>query len=116
MYLTLYHTIPTFNEIPPSPRERSPLKKLWEMEKMLVTSIFPKMFSTLSKTEMCVLATFILSSANAFNLVTSKILLFGIELKRLLFQGQLNSGLVGKWLTLTQTTNVRPFQTERIFR
>ena len=34
--LTLYHTIPTFND----PQERSLLKTLWEKEKMLVTSIF----------------------------------------------------------------------------
>ena len=37
---------------------------------MLVTSIFsfPTMFSTLSKTEIIIYVTFILSSANAFNL------------------------------------------------
>ena len=34
--LTLYHTIPTFND----PDKRSLLKTLWEKEKMLVTSIF----------------------------------------------------------------------------
>ena len=33
--------------------------------------------ATLAKTEIIILATFILLSANAFNLVTSKILLFG---------------------------------------
>ena len=34
--LTLYHTIPTFND----PQERYLLKTWWEKEKMLVTSIF----------------------------------------------------------------------------
>ena len=34
--LTLYHTVPTFN----NPRGRSLLKTLWEKEKMLVASIF----------------------------------------------------------------------------
>ena len=37
------------------------------------------MFTTLSKTDIIILATFILSSANAFNLVVSKILLYGKE-------------------------------------
>ena len=37
------------------------------------------MFSTLSKTENTILATFYLLSANALNLVKSKILLFGIK-------------------------------------
>ena len=40
------------------------------------------MFSTLSKTGIIILATFIVSSANALNLVMSKILSFGIELKK----------------------------------
>ena len=57
----LYHAMSTFND---------PRKKPFENT----------MFSTLSKTEIIIWATFILSSANAFNLVTSKILLFGIEL------------------------------------
>ena len=34
--LTLYHTIQTFN----NPEKRNLLKRLWEKEKMLVTSIF----------------------------------------------------------------------------
>ena len=43
--LTLYHTIPTFND----PKEESS-RKHWEKENMLVTSIFPfsAVFSTLS--------------------------------------------------------------------
>ena len=40
------------------------------------------MFSTLSRREIIILATFDLSSANALNLVSSKTLSFGKELKR----------------------------------
>ena len=40
-------------------------------------SSFPTVFSTLSKREIVILVTFNLSSADAFNLVMSKILLFG---------------------------------------
>ena len=43
-------------------------------------SSFPTMFSTLSKGEIIILATFNLPSAYAFNLNQSKILLFGKEL------------------------------------
>ena len=39
--------------------------------------LFPQCFLDLSKTEIVILAKFNLLSANAFNLVTSKILLFG---------------------------------------
>ena len=48
-------------------------------EKLLVQAIspFPTMFSTLSKTEIIIFVTFNLSSANAFNLVWSKILSSG---------------------------------------
>ena len=50
---------------------------------MLVQAIFPfpTMFSTLSKTEMIIFVTYNLSSANAFNLVRSKILSCGNGLK-----------------------------------
>ena len=66
---------------------------------MLVTrmfSFFPTIISTLSKTEIINLSKFYLSSANALNLVHSKHLSFGRE------------------LTLSQTTNFRFFQTERL--
>ena len=53
-------------------------------------------FSTLSKREIVIIATSNFSSANAFNLVTSKILLFGKE--------------------LPQTATFRLFQTERVCR
>ena len=42
--------------------------------------LFP-VFSTLSRREIIILTTFNLLSANAFNVVMSKILLFGKELK-----------------------------------
>ena len=63
--------------------ERSLLKTLWEKEKLLLEAIspFPTMFSTLSKTEIINFLTFNLSSANAFNLDSSKILSFGKELR-----------------------------------
>ena len=44
-------------------------------------SPFRTMFFTLSKRQIIISATFILLSDNALNLVTSKILLFGKELK-----------------------------------
>ena len=44
-------------------------------------STFLAVFSTQSKREILILATLNLLSASAFNLVTSKILLFGKELK-----------------------------------
>ena len=49
---------------------------MWEKEKMLVTSIF----SFTPEKNSCFKVTFILSSANAFNLDQSKNLLFGKEL------------------------------------
>ena len=60
------------------------LKTVWEKEKLLVQAISPfcTMFSPLSKTEITFFVTFNLSSANAFNLVWSNILLFGNGLKR----------------------------------
>ena len=58
---------------------RSLLKTLWEKEKLLVQAISPSptMFSTLSVTEIIILVTFDLSSANTFHLVWSKILSCG---------------------------------------
>ena len=44
-------------------------------------SLFPTVFSTLSRKEIIILTTSILSSANAFNLHQAKILLFGNELQ-----------------------------------
>ena len=55
---------------------------------MLVTSIFfffPTMFSIQLKTKVIILSTFILSSANAFNLDQSKSFLFYKEFKKLLY-------------------------------
>ena len=48
--------------------------------------LFPTMFSTLSKTDIIILATFYLSSANPLNLIQSKNLSFGKELKEQLFK------------------------------
>ena len=62
VFLTLYNTFLTFND---------PLEAF---------SPFPAMFSTLSKREIVILAMFKMSSANTFNLITSKILSFGQEL------------------------------------
>ena len=59
------------------------MKTLWEMEKMLVTSIVSfthNVFFSKFKINIINLATFDLSSANAFNLVQSKLLLFGERL------------------------------------
>ena len=73
--ITLYHTIPTFNDS----QKQNPFENIvWKGENA-GNQHFPTMFSTLSKTEIIIWATFILSSATAFNLVTSKILLFGKE-------------------------------------
>ena len=65
-------------------RRTMPQKTLWEKEKMLVTSIFSfsAMFSTLINREIMILAMFNLSSADAFNLVTFKILSFGKGVKQ----------------------------------
>ena len=58
-----------------------------EKEKMLVTSIypFPTMFSTFHKTNFKFSVTFILSSANAFDLDKPKILSFGKEIIKTLY-------------------------------
>ena len=63
------------------------LKTLWEKEKMLVTSIFSfshnVLYSILCKTNFNFLITFILSSANVFNLDQLKNLSLGKELNNL---------------------------------
>ena len=81
----------SFNPLPHNPYfwrpwERSLQKTLWEKEKMLVTSIFTfsHCFSTLHKSNFKISVTFILSSANAFDLDKPKVLSFGNELTRLL--------------------------------
>ena len=63
--ITHYHTIQNFND---------PVKTLLEKEKMLLTTFspFPTMFTTLFKSRFNFKVTFILSSANAFNLGMSK--------------------------------------------
>ena len=68
--LTFDHTILTFND----PKKEAFLKTLWEKEKMLITSIFSTMFSTIPEPNLNFSFTSILSSANAFNMDRSKIL------------------------------------------
>ena len=51
--------------------------KMKALENTVGFSAFPTLFSTLSTREIIILAMFNLSSAIAFNLVTSKILSFG---------------------------------------
>ena len=76
--LTLYHTIPTFNDHKEEGfgKHCEKRRKCWK----LAFSPFPTVFSALSKRKIIILATFNLSPANAFNLVMSKNLWFGKEL------------------------------------
>ena len=74
---TLYHTIPSFNNL----EKNRLMKTLWDKEKMLVTSIFSfPHISYPSQNIFIFSVTFILLSANASNLDQSNILLFGNEL------------------------------------
>ena len=76
--LTLYHTIPTFND----PKEEAfgkhcgKRRKCWQP----AFSPFPTVFSNLSKREIIICTTSNLLSASAFNLDEPKILSFGKEL------------------------------------
>ena len=81
--LTLYHTIPTFND----PKKESFWKHCGKWTKCWLPAFFPfaTMFSTLSKTYFSFWATFSLSSANALNLDSSKIVSFGKEFKTISF-------------------------------
>ena len=65
--ITLYHTIPTFNN----------------PEKEAAFSPFPTMFSTHPKKNFCFSVRFILSSTNAFNLDQFKNVSFGKEISHL---------------------------------
>ena len=75
--LTLYHTIPTFND-PEKPFENivGKRRKCW----LPAFSPFPTMFSILHKTNFKFSFMFILSSAHAFNVDQSKNMSFGKEL------------------------------------
>ena len=77
--LTLYHTIPTFND----PEEVAFWKHYGKRRKCWkpAFSPFPRMFSTLPKTNYSFSVNFILSSASAFKLDWSKIVSFGKELR-----------------------------------
>ena len=76
--LTLYHTIPTFNNLEKEDfwKHCGKRQKCWQP----TYSPFSTMFSSLPKTNVNFLVTPTLSSANAFNLDQSKTLLFGKEL------------------------------------
>ena len=77
--LTHYHTIPTFNTSGKESLRKhcGKRRKCW----LPAFSPFPTMFSTLPETNFNFSAKFNLSSANAFNMIKSKILSFGKELK-----------------------------------
>ena len=86
MSLNLYHTIPTFND----PKEEGLGKHCGKGENPGNQHflLLPTVFSALSKRKILILATFNLSYANAFNLVTSKKkVLFGIQLNTFLNWG-----------------------------
>ena len=59
---------------------KKPLENIVRKGENAAFSPFPTMFSTLSRTKIMIVATFNLSSANAFNLDQSRILSFGKEL------------------------------------
>ena len=71
---TLYLMIPTFNH-----PEKALLKHSGKRRKCWLPAFspFPTMFSTLSTSKTIILATFILLSANVFNLDQAEILSFG---------------------------------------
>ena len=94
--LTLYHTIPTYND----PRViMTLLKTLREKEKnccLSAFSRFPTMFSNLPTTNFNFLVILILSSANTLNWDKSEILSFGSELKDIFVWIQLSTSPVQK--------------------
>ena len=103
--LTLYHPIPTFS---------NPKKKALEntVGKGENAGKQPFLFSPsvfYSKRKTVILSKFYLSSANAFNLVTSKILLSGKGLNALFLK-------IHNCLTLSQTTNFRLVHIEKVCR
>ena len=57
--------------------EKEAVWKHYRKRSVQAISLFPTMFSPLSKTEIIIFVTFNLSSANAFNLACSKILSCG---------------------------------------
>ena len=71
--LTFHHTILTFNDTEEAFWKHGGRRKCWKP----VFSPFPTMFPTLPISNFNFSFTFILSSANAFNMDQSKILLFG---------------------------------------
>ena len=81
MPLTLSHTIPNFNDL-----EKEAFENIVGKGENVGNqhfSPFPTVFSTLPKTNFKFSDTFIVSSANAFNLNQCKILWFGKELNNI---------------------------------
>ena len=128
--LTLSHIILNVNK----PKKRRPLKTLLEKEKMLVTSIFSFSHNVFYLIKERNHVSHFCHLQNAFELVKSKILLFGKELKILvkllwklilaipilhwLWTSNISLIIQKLFLPLThyQTTNFRLFQTERVCR
>ena len=75
--LTLYHTIPTFNDL-----EKEAFWKQWGLRRKCWLPPFPAMFSTQSKTDFAISTIFKLSSANTLNLDQSIILTSGKEVNQ----------------------------------
>ena len=72
--LTLYHTVPTFNNT----EKKKASENIAEKQKMLVTCIFSFSHNVFfPETEIIILATFNLLSAKALDMVKSKKLSFG---------------------------------------
>ena len=97
LYKKLFQTnhIWLLNSLPHNPYfwrpwERSLWKTLWEKEKMLVTSIFAFFHNVFYPSQIKFSVTFVLSSANAFNIDKPKILSFGNELRQT-FEGKVNN-------------------------
>ena len=84
------------------------LLKTWEKEKLLLQAIspFPTMFSTISKTEIIIFVISNLSSANAFNLVRSKILSCGKGWSAMIFVYKSHDLCNMSSLTISQTSLV----------
>ena len=78
IFLTLYHTIPTFND--PEKEGLENIKGKREKCWLPAFSTFPTIIFTLAKTNFNFSVTFILSSPNAFNLDKFKKLSLGKEL------------------------------------
>ena len=91
---TVCHTSPAFNDLAKKPFENTVGNGENAGNQHFL--LFPQCFPPFQKTNFCSSVTFILSSPNAYSLDESKIL------------------LSSKGLILSQTTNLRLFQTQRV--